>query len=309
MVEDLAPAGRDKKDPADAIPGSSAKPQVTKTGDSWNLDRHRVCCGDARVETVYPTLMQTQCARAVFTDAPYPKATSQYVPGFWKIRQPEFPIASGEANRAEFTTFLTAVFTFLARHSADGALQYICTDWRHSPELLAAAQQAYTDFKDLCIWVRGATNQGSLYRGQHELIFVFKSGKGLNRNNIQIGQSGSRRTNVWKYRPVKSIARRKDGNDLSEPRPTTKPVELVVDAILDCTELGDIVLDPFLGSGTTVIAAERTGRACYGIEIDPLCVDAIVRRWQKFTGLEAVHQGTGQTFAQREKETPDAQQG
>jgi DNA modification methylase len=308
-IEGLAPAGRDKEGPADAVPDSNAKTQVTQIGDHWSLDRHRVCCGDARVEPTYSALVQDRRAAAVFSDPPYNDPIDGYVSGFGKIHHPEFPMASGEMSRSEFTAFLIGVLTLLARYSTDGALQFICMDWRHTPELLAAAQQAYTEFKNLCVWVKDVAGQGSLYRSQHELVFVFKSGKRAHRNNIQLGEFGRYRTNVWKYRPVKSIARTADESNLSDLHPTIKPVELVADAILDCTARGDIVLDPFLGGGTTVIAAERTGRICYGIELDPRYVDTIIRRWQKFTGLDAVHQGTGQTFAQREKETPDAQKG
>jgi len=144
--------------------------------------------------------------------------------------------------------------------------------------------------------------QGSLYRSQHELVFVFKSGKKPHRNNIQLGQFGRYRTNVWQYRRVNSLSRSTDEGNLSDLHPTIKPVELVADAILDCTARGDVVLDTFLGSGTTVIAAERTGRVCYGIELDPRYVDTIVRRWQVFTGQSAVQESTGRTFNEIEEE-------
>lgn len=308
IIEGLAPASRGNEDSADAIPESGARPQVTQAGDLWGLHLHRLYCGDARNEAAYSVLMQNRRAAAVFSDPPYNDKIDGYVAGFGNIHHPEFAMASGEMSEAEFTTFLTEVLTSLARHSTDGALHYICTDWQHTPELLAAAQQAYTEFKNLCIWVKDVAGQGSLYRSQHELVFVFKSGKGAHRNNIQLGQFGRYRTNIWQYRRVNSLARTTDESNLPDLHPTIKPVELVADAILDSTARGDVVLDPFLGSGTTVIAAERTGRICYGIELDPRYTDTIVRRWEKFTGLEAVHQGTGQTFAQREKETAGAQQ-
>jgi DNA modification methylase len=152
------------------------------------------------------------------------------------------------------------------------------------------------------VWVKDNAGQGSLYRSQHELVFVFKSGKGAHRNNIQLGQFGRYRTNVWHYQRVNSLARTTDEGNLSELHPTIKPVELVADAILDCTARGGVVLDAFLGSGTTVIAAERTGRVCYGIELDPRYVDAIVRRWQAFTGQSAMQESTGRTFNEIEEE-------
>jgi DNA modification methylase len=302
MIEGLAPASRGADDPADAIPDSLAKPQVTRAGDVWILDHHRVYCGDARNDANYSLLMKGRRAEMVFTDPPYNDPIDGYVTGFGKIHHPEFAAASGEMSEAEFTEFLTKVLALLSRHSVEGALQFICMDWRHTPELLAAARQTYTEFKNLCIWVKDVAGQGSLYRSQHELVFVFKSGKKPHRNNIQLGQYGRYRTNVWQYRRVNSLSRSAEEGDLSNLHPTIKPVELVADAILDCTARRDVVLDPFLGSGTTVIAAERTGRVCYGMELDPRYVDTIVRRWQAFTGGNAIQESTSQTFNDIEQE-------
>jgi DNA modification methylase len=231
------------------------------------------------------------------------------VKGFERIHDPEFPVASGEVSGSEFAEFLTNALPQLARNTVDGALHFICMDWRHTGELIAAARPVYTEFKNLCVWVKDNAGPDSLYRSQHEFVFVFKSGKAPHSNNTQQGQHGRYRSNVWRYRCVNSLARNTGQGNLSALSPTIKPVALVANAILDCTAQGDVVLDAFLGSGTTVIAAERTGRVCYGIELDPRYVDTIVRRWQKFTDLEAVHHGTGQTFAQREKEAAHAQQG
>jgi DNA modification methylase len=300
-IESLTPARRGKDDPADLIPDSGAKPQVTRTGDRWVLDRHRVCYGDARNESIYSLLMEGQPAKMVFTDPPHSDPE--------KIHDPEFLVASGEVSESEFTEFLTNALAQLARNSVEGALHFICMDWRHTGELIAAARPVYTECKDLCVWVKDNAGPDSLYRSQHEFVFVFQSGKAPPDNNTQQGQHARYRTNVWRYPCVNSSSQNSGEGKLSAPYGTIKPVELVADAILDCTARGDIVLDPFLGSGTTVIAAERTGRVCYGIELDPRYVDTIVRRWQKFTDLEAVHHGTGQTFAQREKEAADAQQG
>lgn len=302
MIESLASASSGKDDPADAIPNSGAKPQVSKAGDLWSLDRHQVYCGDARSDAAYVTLMKDRRAAVVFSDPPYNDSTDGYVAGFGKIHHPEFPMAFEKMTGPEFTSFLTVVLKLLARYSSDGALQFICMDWRHTRELLAAAQQAYAEFEDLCIWVKDVASQGSLYRSQHELVFVFKSGKRAHRNNIQLGQFGRYRTNVWQYPRVKSVDRPTGENILSELHPTTKPVELVADAILDCTARGDVVLDPFLGSGTTVIAAERTGRLCFGMELELHYVDTIVRRWQAFTGRSAKQEATGRTFDEIEEE-------
>jgi DNA modification methylase len=168
--------------------------------------------------------------------------------------------------------------------------------------LLSAARSAYSEFKNLCVWVKENAGQGSLYRSQHELVFVFKSGKTAHRNNIQLGQYGRYRTNVWNYARVNSLSQSMGEGSLAELHPTIKPVELVADAILDCTARGDLVLDPFLGSGTTLIAAERVGRVCYGIELDPCYVDTIVRRWQAFTGQSAIQESTGRAFNEIEEE-------
>jgi DNA modification methylase len=307
MIEGLAPANRGKDDPADVIPDSGAGPEITRAGDLWVLDRHRVYCGDARNGAAHAALMEGGRAEMVFADPPYNDPIDGYVTGFGKVHHPEFAMASGEMSGPEFTDFLTNVLAQLTHNSAEGALHFICMDWRHSGELISAARSVYTEFKNLCIWVKDVAGQGSLYRSQHELVFVFKNGKRPHRNNIQLGQFGRYRTNVWQYRRV-NLSRSTDEGNLSVLHPTIKPVELVADAILDCTARGDLVLDSFLGSGTTVIAAERTGRICYGMDIDPRYVDTAVRRWQRFTGLEAVHQATGQTFTQREQEVKNASQ-
>jgi DNA modification methylase len=211
-------------------------------------------------------------------------------------------MASGEMSGSDFTEFLTNALQQSAQHSVDGALHFICMDWRHSSELLAAARLVFSEFKNICVWVKEVGGQGSLYRSQHELVFVFKNGKKPHRNNIQLGQFGRYRTNVWTYRRVNSLARSSDERNLSALHPTIKPVELVADAILDCTAPGDLELDPFVGSGTTVIAAERTGRACRGIELEPRYVDTIVRRWQTFTGQNAIQESSGRTFDELQEE-------
>jgi len=302
FIENLGPIAEEREDPADVIPDSESKPQVTKPGDCWVLNRHRVFCGDARDVSAYSVLTKGQRAQMVFTDPPYNDPIDGYVAGFGRIHHPEFPVASGELSSWEFTGFLNQFMAQVARNSVDGALQFICMDWRHSAELISAAQSVYSELKNICVWVKENAGQGSLYRSQHEFVFIFKNGKKPHRNNIQLGQYGRYRTNVWNYRRANSLSRNTEEGMLSHLHPTIKPVELVADAILDCTARGNIVLDAFLGSGTTVIAAERTGRVCFGIELDPRYVDTIVRRWQLFTGLKVFHEVTDQSFAQREEE-------
>jgi DNA modification methylase len=177
-------------------------------------------------------------------------------------------------------------------------------DWRFIREVLAAGTATYSELKNLCVWTKDNAERESLYRSQHELIFVFQNGSNPARNKVQPGRRRSR-SNVWRYSGSNSISSSTNEGDLLAVLPAVKPVALVADAILDCSARGNLVLDPFLGSGTTVIAAERTGRICNGMELDPGRVDSVIRSWQKFTNLEAVHQVTGRTFAQHEEEVGD----
>jgi DNA modification methylase len=204
-------------------------------------------------------------------------------------------MASGEMGEAAFTAFLTQACRNLAAFSAEGSLHYICMDWRHLNELLAAGREVY-ELKNCCVWIKNNAGMGSLYRSQHELILVFKQGRGSHRNNVQLGQFGRNRTNVWHYPGVNSFARCSEEGNLLALHPTVKPVAMVADAILDCTARGDIVLYAFLGSATTVIAAERTGRRCYAMEFDPIYIDTAIRRWQTLTGESACHAGSGCSF-------------
>lgn len=231
----------------------------------------------------------------VFTDPPYNVPIAGHVGGLGAIQHREFAMASGEMDKATFTGFLAKACGLLARHSEDGALHFICMDWRHMGELLSAGGQVYGELKNVCVWVKDNAGMGALYRSQHELVFVFKHGSGAHRNNVQLGQHGRNRSNVWHYPGVNSFGRATEEGNLLALHPTVKPVALVGDAILDCTERDDIVLDAFLGSGTTLIAAERTGRRCYGLEIDPGYVDTIIRRWEAISGKHAVH-ATGGDF-------------
>jgi DNA modification methylase len=128
------------------------------------------------------------------------------------------------------------------------------------------------------------------------LIFVFKNGRKAHRNNVELGQHGRNRTNVWHYAGPHNFGRKGEEENLAALHPTVKPVALIADAILDCSARGDLVLDPFLGSGSTLLAAERVGRVCRGIELDPLYVDAAIRRWQQFTGESAIHAASGRRF-------------
>ena len=280
-------------DPADVVPNVLEGPAVSKLGDLWLLDGHRVLCGNALDAAAFGALMAEERAAAVFTDPPYNVPIDGHASGLGAIRHRPFPMAAGVMDSTQFTTFLAGAFCYFASFSAEGSLHYICMDWRHAAEILAAAHGVYGEVKNLCVWVKDNAGMGSLYRSQHELVFVFKHGRHEHRNNVQLGRFGRNRSNVWRYPGGNSFGRCTEEGNLSALHPTVKPVALVADAILDCSARADIVLDGFLGSGTTVIAAERIGRRCYGLEFDPLYVDTIVCRWRKLTDGSARHAVSG----------------
>ena len=296
LIEGLSPLTDDDGDPADALPNDLSEHVVTHPGDLWILDNHRIYCGSALDAEAYAVLMNSKQASMIFTDPPYNVPIEGHASGLGSFHHKEFVMACGEMDPDTFTQFLTNALTNLAHHSAPGSLHYVCMDWRHIGELYAAGQTVYTELKNLCIWVKDNGGMGSLYRSQHELIFVFKNGTASHQNHVQLGQFGRYRSNVWNYPGVNSFGRTTEEGNLLALHPTIKPVALVADAILDCSSRGDIVLDAFLGSGSTVMAGERTGRICYGIEIDPVYVDTAIRRWQTYTGQTAVHSESGQTF-------------
>jgi DNA modification methylase len=296
------------EDPADAVPELPARPPLSKMGDLWLLGRHRVLCGDALDPAACAALMGKESAAMVFTDPPYNVPIDGHASGLGAIHHRPFPMASGEMDRIAFTAFLGRACRNLAAFSVDGSIHYVCMDWRHLDELLAAGREAYGELKNLCVWTKDNSGMGSLYRSQHELILVFKHGRNGHRNNVQLGQFGRNRSNVWRYPGANSFARHSEEGNLAALHPTVKPVAMVADAILDCSGRGDIVLDAFLGSGTTMMAAERTGRRCYGLEFDAAYVDTIVRRWQALTGGGALHAVSGRSFDDLacEAEAPDA---
>jgi DNA modification methylase len=225
-----------------------------------------------------------------------------HVSGKGRVHHREFAMASGEMKEAEFSDFLRRVCRQLVFHSDPGSIHFICMDWRHAFELLTAGKAAGYELKNICVWVKDNGGMGSLYRSRHEMVFMFKQGSAPHQNNVQLGQYGRNRTNVWNYPGANTFGRQGEEGNLTALHPTVKPVSLVADAIIDCSARGDIVLDAFLGSGTTLIAAERVGRICYGLELDPLYVDTAIRRWQRHTGESAVHAENGKPFDDRATE-------
>ena len=280
----------------DEFQAAAAGPAVTHIGDIWNLGKHRVLCGNALRTGSYAELLGRRRASVVFTDPPYNVAIDGHVSGNGSVHHREFAMAVGEMSGGEFVSFLAESFKLLARHSEPGSVQFICMDWRHIKEISAAGEQVYDSLLNLCVWTKDNGGMGSFYRSQHELIFVYRNGKTRHRNNVQLGKYGRDRSNVWRYPGGNTLSRQGEEGNLLALHPTVKPVALVADALLDCSARGDLVLDAFLGSGTTLMAAERVGRVCYGMEIDPSYVDVAVRRWQQYTGERARHAGTGKAF-------------
>lgn len=231
----------------------------------------------------------------VFTDAPYNVPVSGHVCGLGKVQHAEFAMASGEMSRAEFATFLGDAIKQLSANVRDGAVLDLCMDWRHLPELLSATEANDLTLLNLCVWNKNNGGMGSLYRSKHELVLIAKKGKAPHTNNVELGKHGRYRTNVWDYAGVNSFGKGRM-TDLAD-HPTVKPVALVADAIRDVTRPGEIVLDAFMGSGTTILAAERTKRSAYGIEIEPAYIDVAIRRWSAMTGEHAVLAETGDSFA------------
>jgi DNA modification methylase len=294
-------------DPTDVVPEIPATP-LSKLGDMWLLHRHRLLCGSALDSAVFAALMGEERAATAFIDPPYNVRIDGHAGGLGAIHHRPFPMASGEMDRSQFTAFLGQAFRNLTAFSIDGSIHFVCMDWRHVEELLAAGREAYGELKNICVWVKDNAGMGSFYRSRHELVCVFKCGRNGHRNNIQLGQFGRNRSNVWHYPGANSFTRSSEEGNLLALHPTVKPVAMVADAILDCSARGDIVLDTFLGSGTTLVAAERTGRRCHGMELDPAYVDTSVRRWQKLTGGSARHAASGRSFDDlaREAEVADA---
>jgi DNA modification methylase len=281
-----------EQDPVDEAPKIEKRP-ISRRGDLWLLGQHRLLCADARTACDFLKPMGRESAAMVVADPPYNVAISS-VQGRGRIKHRNFVAGCGELSSSEYVRFLTECLSLAAKHSINGAIHFVFMDWRHQREILTAGEQVYDELKNLVVWVKTNAGQGTFYRSQHELIFVFKSGDGPHINNFRLGQHGRSRSNVWTYAGVNTFrAGRLD--DLTI-HPTVKPVALVADAMRDCSRRGDIVLDPFMGSGTTIMAAERVGRLAYGLELDPLYVDAAVRRWQAYTRRDAILKSTGQTF-------------
>ena len=271
-------------------------PAVSRLGDIWRCGEHRILCGDACSQASYLAVLKGERAQMVFTDPPYNVRMSGHAGGLGTIQHREFAMASGEMSTEEYRGFLRDFLRCVAASSVDGSIHFVCMDWRHTPDLLYAAHEANLAWKNLCVWKKAAIGMGTFYRSQHELVFVLKNGDRPHINNFELGQHGRTRTNVWEYSAADApdVTR----HEALSMHPTVKPAALVADAMKDCSTRGGIILDPFGGSGTSMIAAEMTGRCGRLIELDPHYVDAAVRRWEGYSGGEAIHATTDQTFAE-----------
>jgi DNA modification methylase len=267
---------------------------TTRPGDLWLLDRHRLLCGDSRNPNSFDHLLEGERIDLVFTDPPYNVPIDGHVCGLGRIRHREFAMGAGEMSNDAFTAFLHVTLGHAAASCRDGAIAFVCMDWRHMGELLAAGQAVFSELKNLCVWNKTNGGMGSFYRSKFELVFVFKVGSAAHINTFGLGDTGRYRTNVWDYAGVNTL--RADRMEELAMHPTVKPVALVADAIKDCSRRGEIVLDPFAGSGTTMVAADNTGRRARLIEFDPAYCDRIVRRFEQVTGKQARLAATGRSF-------------
>lgn len=295
-------AAATKTDRSDIVPEPKAE-AVSRLGDLWLLGNHKLMCADACDKASYFELMDGEQARVVFTDPPYNVPIDGHVGGLGAVKHREFKMASGEMSPAEFERFLKTVLANMAEVSVNGAVHFICMDWRHLAEVMGAAQGIYSELKNLCVWNKNNGGMGSFYRSKHELVFVYKVGTDPHVNTVELGAHGRYRTNVWDYAGINTWRAGRDA-DL-QMHPTVKPTALVIDAIKDCSRRGDIALDAFSGSGTTIIAAHKCRRKARAIELDPLYVDVAIRRWQIFTGEAATLAITGETFAEIEERRGD----
>ncbi len=294
IIDDAAQATPETSiDDADKVPEPSGL-IVSNPGDLWRLGRHRLLCGDALQNDSFERVMGGRQANIIFTDPPYNVPIDGHVCGRGKVRHREFAMASGEMSRQQFTTFLSSALTHAAVHACDGTIAFVCMDWRHIGEVLEAGTAAFDEFKNLCVWNKSNGGMGAFYRSKHELVFVFKKGSAPHINNFGLGEGGRYRTNVWDYPGISSIGATRS-QDLAM-HPTVKPVALIADALRDCSRRGDTVLDPFGGSGSTLIAAQITGRVARLIEIDPAYCDTIIRRFTQLTGKQAIHDQSHATF-------------
>lgn len=292
--------------PADEIPELPTVP-IVRTGDLFVLGPHRLFCGDSASQKSYDVLMGSELATMCFLDPPYNVKIDGHVGGRGRTKHREFAFASGEMSSIQFVEFLLSTVGQTAERLIDGGIAYVCMDWRHAAELLNAGSRIFDELKNICVWSKTNAGQGSFYRSQHELVFIYKRGTAAHINTFGLGQHGRSRSNVWTYAGVNSF--RAGRMDELKMHPTVKPVALIADAMKDCSKRGSIVLDTFSGSGSSILAAEQVGRRAFCIEIDPVYVDVSIQRWQRYTGRDAILESTGQTFDELSRQRQSVQAG
>lgn len=303
ILEEAESSDSAGSDPADDVVPDAGGPMVSNPGDIWLMGKHRLICGDARDPKAIGRLLGIRRADMMFTDPPYNVKIDGNVCGLGSVKHKEFAFASGEMDAGQFTRFLTDALGASARHLLDGAIAFVCMDWRHMREMLDAGEAVFDELKNLVVWNKTNGGMGAFYRSKHELIFVFKRGQAAHTNSFGLGETGRYRTNVWDYAGISSVGA--DRDEELRMHPTVKPVALIADAIKDCSRRGEIILDCFAGSGSTLIAAEKTGRTAMLVEYDPGYCDTIVRRWQIHTGKEARLEASGQVFGDIEAAVAD----
>jgi DNA modification methylase len=279
---------------AENVPEIADGPPVTRPGDLWLIGEHRIFCGDARQLSPYRALLTNGKAGMVFTDPPYNVAIQGHARGLGRQRFSEFAMASGEMSQREYERFMRCWINRAAQFSRGGCLHFIFSDWRHIRDVLNVGGDLYDQLLNICVWDKQVGGMGSLYRSQHELIAVFRAGRGQHQNNVQLGKFARNRTNVWSCPGANSFG--PERRDLLQLHPTVKPVRLAIGAILDASRPGDVVLDPFGGSGSTLVACQATKRKGCAIEIDPKYVDVIIERLRRYANLHAVHAQSKRTF-------------
>lgn len=280
-------------DPADAVPPINLT-ATSRVSDRWLLGDHVLICADATKAASYPELMQGKSGRMVFTDPPYNTKVCD-ISGLGKHKHREFVQGSDPRPAAEFQAFLAASLGNAAKTLVNGGLVYAFMDFRQQLPLMLALEEIGLTQINLCVWAKTTGGMGSFYRGAHELCWVYKSGDAPHLNMVELGRHGRYRTNVWHHAGMSSFNSERD--EALKMHATVKPVGLLTEAIKDCTRRGDIVVDPFAGSGSTLIADHKTGRICYAMELDRVYCDVIIRRFEQFTGIAAVHAESGDTFA------------
>ena len=252
----------------------------TKPGDVWILGEHRVGCGDSRdADFLQRVIGRETLVDAAFLDPLYNLRIGETALSSGRHR--DFAMGASESE-VKLRSFLADTLGAAARYSRSGAIHFVCMDWRHMDSISATCRTVYGELLDLCVWGKSDGGKGSLYRSSHELVFVYRVGKGPYLEVAEGGKHGRNRTNVWDHARVDTLR----GGLREDPAlRTVKPTGLVADAILDVTRPGDLVLDVFLGFGTTLMAAERSGRRLRGLDIDPVRVDVAIERWSSRTGL------------------------